>query len=85
MPDGMLFSTYKRDVVPALLTAGGKTMDEIRASGCWDCHTWTNCPMHVAFGISSPEEGPILLRSRIKEFVDLFDAGLIPAPWGDCS
>ena len=81
MTDGMKFNDYKRDVVPALLTAGGKTMAEIQASNCWECHDWGNCPMHVAFGITSPDQGPPLLRARIKEFVQFFDARLIPAPW----
>src|SRR5690606_33899196 len=81
MPDGLKFSEYLRDVVPALLTAGGKTLDEIRASGAWDCHDWSNCPMHVAFGITDPSQGPPLLRGRIMEFITYFDAKMIPAPW----
>ena len=80
MPDGLKFSEYLRDVVPALLTAGGKTVKEIVDAGAWDCHSWDNCPMHAAFGISRSEDGPPLLRARIKEFVQLFDGGLIPKP-----
>ncbi len=83
MADGLKFGVYLREVVPALLTAGGKTLDEIKASGAWDCHDWTNCPMHAAFGIESTNDGPPLLRGRIQEFVRLFDAGVIPAPWAD--
>jgi len=81
MPDGIKWSQYLSAVVPALLTAGGKTMDEIQASGCWDCHSWENCPMHVAFGIGTPDEGPPLLRARIVEFIQFFDGRMIPAPW----
>lgn len=77
---GEPWKEYLSQVVPALLTAGGKTIDEIVSSGCWTCHEWNNCPMHVAFGINSPNEGPLLLRSRIKQFVQLFDARLIPCP-----
>ena len=85
MPDGLTFADYKRDVVPALLTAGGKTLDDIRKAGAWDCHDWANCPMHVAFGVNHTSEmvGPFAIyRPRAEEFVQLFDAGLIPAPWG---
>ena len=84
MPDGLTFAEYKRDVVPALLTAGGKTLDEIREAGAWDCHEWSNCPMHVAFGVYHTSEmvGPFAIyRQRAYEFIQFFDAGLIPAPW----
>ena len=84
MPDGLTFAEYKRDVVPALLTAGGKTLDEIREAGAWDCHEWSNCPMHVAFGVNNTSEivGPFAIyRQRADEFIQFFDAGLIPAPW----
>jgi hypothetical protein len=84
MPDGLTFAEYKRDVVPALLTAGGKTLDEIREAGAWDCHEWSNCPMHVAFGVNHTTEmvGPFAIyRQRADEFIQFFDAGLIPAPW----
>ena len=84
MPDGLTFAEYTRDVVPALLTAGGKTLDEIREAGAWDCHEWSNCPMHVAFGVNDTSEmvGPFAIyRQRADEFIQFFDAGLIPAPW----
>ena len=80
MSDGLKFSEYLRDVVPALLTAGGKTVKEIVDSGAWDCHSWDNCPMHVAFGIEDANEAPPLLRARVKELVQFFDAKLIPVP-----
>ena len=85
MPDGLTFAEYTRDVVPALLTAGGKTLDDIREAGAWDCHDWANCPMHVAFGVNHTSEmvGPFAIyRPRAEEFIQFFDAGLIPAPWG---
>ena len=71
---------YLSEVVPALLTAGGKSLEEVLATGCWDCHEWENCPMHVAFDIDSPGDAPPLLRGRVEEFVRLFDARLIPCP-----
>jgi hypothetical protein len=85
MPDGLKFSQYKREVVPALLTAGGKTLDEIKESGCWDCHDWTNCPMAHAFNVRTIEEIPPLYRARAKEFIQFFDSRLLPAPWADGS
>jgi hypothetical protein len=81
MPDGMKFSQYKREVVPALLAAGGKSLEDIRAAGAWECHSWKNCPMAIAFGVNGIENVPPLYRARAKEFVQLFDAKLLPAPW----
>ena len=80
MPHGESWKRYKEEVVPALMQAGGKPIDDVLATGCWDCHSWSNCPMHAVFGIAGPEYGPILLVPRIKEFVHYFDAGLIPKP-----
>jgi hypothetical protein len=77
---GETWEKYLEEVVPALLTAGGKTVADIVAAGAWECHDWGNCPMHAAFGIDHSSEGPILLRPRIEEFVRLFDAQLIPLP-----
>lgn len=36
--------------------------------------------MAVAFGVTSEAETPLLLRPRVRQFVQLFDAGLIPCP-----
>jgi len=80
MADGLKFSTYLNEVVPALLTAGGKTIQEIVASGAWECHSWDNCPMAVAFSIKNQDEAPLLYRDRVREFVQLYDSGLIPCP-----
>jgi hypothetical protein len=83
LPTGEQYETYLSEVVPALLAAGGRSIGDILATGCWRCHEWANCPMHAAFGIQGTSEGPILLRPRIEQFVQLFDAGLIPAPTQD--
>lgn len=80
LPTGEIWERYLTEVVPALLTAGGKTLQEIISTGCWNCHEWDNCPMHEAFGINSIEDAPLLLRPRITQFVALFDWGLIPQP-----
>lgn len=39
-----------------------------------------NCPMAAAFGVVSENETPLLLRPRVREFVQYFDARLIPNP-----
>ena len=80
MPDGLKWSVYLKEVVPALLTAGGKTLQQIIETGCWECHSWDNCPMAEAFGVHSIENVPPLYRQRADEFVWLFDAKLIPKP-----
>jgi hypothetical protein len=71
---------YLSEVVPALLTAGGKTLREVLATGCWECHSWENCPMHAAFGAKSLDEVPVLYRLEASRFVALFDAKAIPLP-----
>ena len=80
LPTGEKWESYLSEVVPALLVAGGRTMHEIVASDCWDCHSWDNCPMAFAFNIGNVSDGPILLRPRIEQFVQFFDVGLIPKP-----
>jgi hypothetical protein len=74
------WETYLSEVVPALLTAGGKSLREVLSTGCWDCHSWNNCPMHAAFGAESLNKVPALYRQEAERFVMLFDAGAIPCP-----
>ena len=83
MPNGEGWKSYLRDAVPALLTAGGRPLEEVATEEHWSCHDWNNCPMNAAFGIDGPEKGPVLLQPRIKEFVEYFDQGLIPRPGSD--
>jgi hypothetical protein len=64
--------------MPRLLTAGGKTVDEVAQH--WGCHLWENCPMHAAFGASSLGEVPVEWRERAELFVNLFDSGTLPCP-----
>ena len=80
LPTGETFEDYINLVVPELLKAGGKSIKEIIATGCWKCNSWNNCPMHEAFDVCSFLDTPILLRPRIEQFIQLFDAGLIPCP-----
>ena len=79
MPQGETWEQYLSEVVPALLVAGGQDLSAVACQEHWDCHDWNNCPMAAAFGITNGE-GPRLLQPRIREFVQFFDAGLIPMP-----
>jgi len=72
------FGEYWRQFVPALLTAGGRALDEIANPTVWGCHTWSNCPMAEAFGVHDIDQVPILHRPAARQFVSLFDAKLIP-------
>ena len=80
LPTGERWETYLSEVVPAYLTAGGKSLQEIVASGAWVCHSWSNCPTHAAFGADGLEGVPVLLRPRAEQFIQFFDAGLLPVP-----
>jgi hypothetical protein len=80
LPTGETWREYLDHVVPALLTTGGNSIAQIVESGAWQCHSWDNCPMAIAFNVHKPDDCPILLRPRVRQFVQLFDAGLIPVP-----
>jgi len=73
---GECFEDFCRDVVPALIQAGGHPVPQ----QAWACHDWGNCPMAVAFGVRSIENIPRLYRPRVDQFIRLFDAGFIPTP-----
>ena len=75
---GDSFKDYKAKIVPALCEAGGKSLVEVAVA--WDCHDWTNCPMATAFSVHREADCPPLLLPRVREFVQLFDARLIPCP-----
>jgi hypothetical protein len=78
LPTGELFTDYLTEVVPALLTAGGKPLESFAEH--FTCHTWENCPMAHAFDAPDLTGVPILLRPRADQFIQLFDAGQIPWP-----
>jgi uncharacterized protein YjbI with pentapeptide repeats len=80
MPNGETWKKYLSEVMPALLVAGGLTMAQVCDPAHWNCHDWNNCPMAAAFGVESEDQTPALLRPRVREFVQLFDAKLIPNP-----
>ena len=79
-PNNVTLGQFKSEIVPALLTATGKTPAEILGTDCWECHSWNNCPMHAVFGVESIDGIPPLWRAHAATFVQLFDAKLIPAP-----
>jgi len=45
LPTGETWEEYLRSTVPALLTAGGKQLDEVANEKTWQCHQWENCPI----------------------------------------
>lgn len=77
---GEPWGQYLTAVVPALLTAGGKSLEQVATRATWACHEWGKCPISVAFDCDSIAGVPRLLCPRATQFVALFDAGLIPLP-----
>lgn len=75
---GETWEQYLSEVVPALLTAGGRALLEVATPEHWECHAWSNCPTAAAFGAKGLSDVPILLRPRAEEFIRFFDAQLIP-------
>ena len=69
---------YKTVLVPALLIAGGKSLDEVANPEMWNCHNWTNCPTHAAFNANTIAEVPPLYRELANDFIRYFDSGLLP-------
>ena len=80
MPSGESWEFYLESIVPQLLAAGGRPLFEVATPENWSCHTWINCPRATAVGAGSEEDCPVLLLPRIKEFIQYFDALLIPRP-----
>ena len=78
LPTGETWKQYLDEVLPALLVAGGKSLGKVATKKNWDCHSWDNCPMAVAFNVKSIQEIPMLLRPRADQFIKFFDARLIP-------
>ena len=79
LPTGETWKEYREQVVPALLTAGGKELAAVVAES-WECHSWENCPMAVAFGVHNLDKIPVLYRPRAEQFIQFFDAKMLPKP-----
>jgi len=77
---GVTWEVYLAEVVPALLQAGGRALDEVATKERWACRSWRNCPISAAFGCASFRDVPALYRGEAGRFIELFDAGLIPLP-----
>ena len=75
---GETWGRYLTEVLPALLTAGGRTLAEVLTPQHWDCHSWQNCPMAAAFATHNIDGVPLLLKPRAEQFIRYFDAKLIP-------
>src|SRR5882757_145544 len=73
---GETWKEYKEQTVPALLIAGGKALGDVIEQS-WDCHSWENCPMAVAFDVHKVEDVPILYRPRAEQFIRYFDAKML--------
>ena len=78
LPTGETWDQYLAETVPALLTAGGQSLESF--ADHFVCHTWENCPMAHAFGAHDLSGVPLLLRPRAEQFIQFFDAGQIPWP-----
>ena len=78
LPNGMTLPEYIAWLPSGLLTQGGKTIEEISAT--WENHSWSNCPMHCAFGANSLEQVPKCHRAGAALFVALFDGKHLPKP-----
>jgi Pentapeptide repeats (8 copies) len=78
LPTGETWEQYLTETVPALLTAGGKSISSFKEH--WECHEWNNCPMAHAFDVHELKDVPILLRPRAEQFIQFFDGGQIPWP-----
>ena len=80
----VLWEAYLADVVPALLTAGGKTLAEVATPETWACHSWRGdgiaCPIATAFDCASLAGVPALYRQQAERFIRFFDNGLVPLP-----
>ena len=73
---GETLEEYRREVVPALLAAGGHPVPE----AAWAGHSWQNCPMATAFAVDDLAKIPPLHRPRAAQFVRLYDAGIPVRP-----
>ena len=76
MPDGRKWEEYRLDHY-----AGICDSDEVRAKAgaAWGSHTWKNCPMHKALGISSTEEAGEKAK-LVGCWVALYDSDVLPEP-----
>ena len=75
---GETWAAYLSEVLPELLTAGGRALTDVLSPIHWNCHSWDNCPMAAAFATKGISGVPSLLKPRAEQFIRYFDAKLIP-------
>lgn len=91
LPNGITYGEFVHDVVPVLLTAGGRSIEELTTPDIWttDHRTWgaqikwrrDNCiPIATAFGVDEVSEIPALYRPMSRLFIYLFNNEQIPKP-----
>ena len=73
-----LTSQWKKTRLIPLLRATGKSVAEV-VKIHWECHEWSNCPMHGVFGVKSVSEVPREWQFDASWFVSVFDAAELPA------
>jgi hypothetical protein len=73
LPTGETWEKYQREVVPALLAAGGHPV----SPESWRCHDWSNCLIASAFRVTGLSQVPVLYRPRAAQLIQFFDAGLL--------
>jgi hypothetical protein len=83
LPAGFVWKAYLEELVPQLLTAGGKKLEAIANETIWGCHSWGRgedlaCPIATAFNVHSIGDVPILYREQANFFIRVFDAGIVP-------
>jgi hypothetical protein len=83
LPAGFVWREYLEELVPQLLTAGGKKLEEVANPITWDCHSWgaeeqqLACPIATAFSVHSIDKVPLLYREQANFFIQMFDGRMI--------
>jgi len=77
MPDGRTWEAYSEDSMAGLCDT-----QEVRdkAVAAWGKHSWTDCPMHAALGIDSPDQAGAGKALLVSCWVALYDANLLDKP-----
>ena len=78
LPTGEQFEQWIQTSLAVLYQAGGVPLAVV--ADAWNCHSWDNCPMAVAFGVHGIQGIPVKWQAQAAQFVLLFDAGLIQPP-----
>jgi hypothetical protein len=71
MPDGRLWEDYRRDHMAGLCD---DPKVRRRAIAAWGRHSWTDCPMHAAHGVS------VATSIAMSAWVALYDSRLLERP-----